>query len=255
MMQFSVYDKLRQTTVGVSFFLGFCGLSHAIDGVYEINQAAIDAAGGFPYHITVSGSYRLTGNLIQSERLNPSVGVGLINIDTNHVTLDLNGFTIYGLSDPGVVGVYSQANNVSVMSGTITGLDQGKQSGIILGDESLVEDIRSISNNAGIEVGDISIVRNSIVKDNFVLGISAGAGSTVNGNTVNDNGLGIAAGPGSNVLANTAYNNQGPGLVLTGAVGYGSNVLSDNNGGNANPQVVGGVEIGANLCGTTSLCP
>ena len=35
----------------------------AVDGVVLINQSTVTAAGGFPYSITQSGSYRLSGNL------------------------------------------------------------------------------------------------------------------------------------------------------------------------------------------------
>src|SRR6185437_2583451 len=36
----------------------------AVDGVVLINQNTVIAAGGFPYHITQAGSYRLTSNLV-----------------------------------------------------------------------------------------------------------------------------------------------------------------------------------------------
>jgi len=36
----------------------------AVDGTVLINQATVLAAGGFPYRITQSGSYRLSGNLL-----------------------------------------------------------------------------------------------------------------------------------------------------------------------------------------------
>ncbi len=45
-------------------------------------------------------------------------------------------------------------------------------------------------------------------------------------------------------------------LILHSATssGYRSNVLTENNGGNANPQVSGGTNLGHNLCGF-ALCP
>jgi hypothetical protein len=46
------------------------------------------AAGGFPYTISQSGSYRLSGNLT------PPLNVSAIQILTGNVSLDLNGFTI-----------------------------------------------------------------------------------------------------------------------------------------------------------------
>ena len=62
----------------------------AADGVIELNQAKIVAAGGYPYTIGSSGSYMLTGNLtIASD-------VDGIRIGANGVTIDLNGFSILG---------------------------------------------------------------------------------------------------------------------------------------------------------------
>jgi hypothetical protein len=40
------------------------GASSADDGVVPIDQAVVAASGGFPYKITVPGSYRLSGNLV-----------------------------------------------------------------------------------------------------------------------------------------------------------------------------------------------
>jgi hypothetical protein len=37
--------------------------------------------------------------------------------------------------------------------------------------------------------------------------------------------------------------------------GYANNVLNDNNGGNANPQLFGGVQMGTNICGGDTVCP
>ncbi len=40
----------------------------AADGVIEINQATVEANGGFPYVISKPGSYILSGNLTVSRR-------------------------------------------------------------------------------------------------------------------------------------------------------------------------------------------
>lgn len=47
---------------------------------------------------------------------------------------------------------------------------------------------------------------------------------------------------------------SGP-LYLSATSGYGHNTLYENNGGNSEPQVVGGHEIGTNVCGTDTTCP
>ena len=45
------------------------------------------------------------------------------------------------------------------------------------------------------------------------------------------------------------------GLYLDPKAAYRSNVLTDNNGGDSNDQVHGGVSLGENLCGGDSNCP
>src|ERR1700682_4504928 len=63
----------------------------AVDGVVLINQSTVLAAGGFPYRITQPGSYKLSGNL-QAKDQNTDV----IEISSDNVTIDLNGFSITG---------------------------------------------------------------------------------------------------------------------------------------------------------------
>lgn len=66
-----------------------CSLPAGADGRIEINQASVEAAGGFPFTITEPGSYVLTGPLTV-----PAETSGLV-IATSNVTIDLNiGWTI-----------------------------------------------------------------------------------------------------------------------------------------------------------------
>jgi hypothetical protein len=60
----------------------------AVDGQVLINQSTVMASGGFPYHITQPGSYKLTGNLA------PLADQRAIIVDASYVTLDLNGFKV-----------------------------------------------------------------------------------------------------------------------------------------------------------------
>ncbi len=68
----------------------------AVDGVVLINQSTVMATGGFPYRITQPGSYRLTGNLTIGSTQNGNLDSvdSAIWIQSNNVTLDLNGFSI-----------------------------------------------------------------------------------------------------------------------------------------------------------------
>jgi hypothetical protein len=69
----------------------------AVDGVVEINQAVVDAAGGYPYAIKSSGSYRLTGNLdLKAAGAGPNVTAIEVKPAATEVTIDLNGFAILG---------------------------------------------------------------------------------------------------------------------------------------------------------------
>src|SRR5947208_13936545 len=71
---------------------------YAVDGVVLINQSAALAGNvtpgdtpGFPVTISVSGSYRLSGNLTV-----PDANTTAIQITADDVTIDLNGFAIAG---------------------------------------------------------------------------------------------------------------------------------------------------------------
>jgi hypothetical protein len=68
----------------------------AVDGQVLINQAAVTAAGGFPYKITQPGSYKLSGNLVMNTFPGGNYsGMDVaILINSSNVTLDLNGFSI-----------------------------------------------------------------------------------------------------------------------------------------------------------------
>src|SRR5256885_13905531 len=71
---------------------------YAVDGAVLINQSAALAGNvtpgdtpGFPVTISVSGSYKLSGNLTV-----PDANTSAIQISADHVTIDLNGFSIIG---------------------------------------------------------------------------------------------------------------------------------------------------------------
>lgn len=108
--------------------------ARAADGVIEINQAKVTAAGGFPYTINASGSYKLTSNLTQASS-NPTTFIVIL---ADNVTLDLNGFSITGgntctvsgsfpnrtiscTTEGGGSGVSSPNRGISVFNGNISG--------------------------------------------------------------------------------------------------------------------------------------
>lgn len=244
------------------------GTARAVDGVVLINQVRALAgnvtpgdAPGFPVTISRAGSYRLASDLTVA-----GANVDGIYINTNDVTLDLNGFTIFGtgtgtgsgITSPGLTG------DITVINGTVR--DMGAD-GIRVDAAIRVENVTSLANGGdGISVTSGSIVTGCVAANNDGNGIRVGVTSVVIGNVAVVNGMvGIKEvvaymppdipGGGTLVKNNTASRNTGLGLKLGSSSGYGNNVIEENNGGNANPQVAGGIEIATNICGGDTICP
>ena len=274
--------------------LAFCNLiaithaAHAVDGVIEINQAKALAGGvtpsdtaGFPVTIDAKGSYRLTGDLTV-----PDAATTAIYVSAGDVTIDLNGFSIQGVTvcsgDPlsceptgfglGIDAFSSSTGNVTVMNGTVRGMGSA---GIRLSDQGRVLNVRAIGNGSyGVSImGGGGTAKDNTVHQNGVYGITISGNGTVTGNTANYNGgHGIDAGAvnGCTVTGNTVSNNGGDGIRANGTVtgntatsngGYGLNIGSGGYAGNVMRQNTSGsvdgfgVEIGTNFCGTNTTCP
>ena len=212
------------------FLLGTVGPVLAVDGVIEINQAL---TGGFVMPINVSGSYRLTSNL------QPLSGVDGIIILADHVTLDLNGFSIVGVPGGGLAdGIGVTASDVEIRNGTVQSF--GRHGVFAPASYSFVRviGVRAMNNQfRGIEL--------------------QGVGNIVDGCTTTNNGIGgIRVGEGSIIMNSVARQNVGLGLIMSATAGYRSNIVTENNGGNANPQTTAaGIQLGSNICGTDLVCP
>jgi hypothetical protein len=253
----------------------------ALDGSIEINQAK---ASSFPVVISKPGSYRLTSNLDVTAVPSPQ-NVTVISITASDVTLDLGGFAIIGGvactasgtpttvacsvtgSGEGVAGS-AGANNVTVRNGTIQGMGR---SGVDLpGANILVDAIHTYSEGvAGVLIGSGTVTR-CTVKLCKLSGIIASQGS-ISGNTSSYNGTEGIAIPSGSVTNNVAQSNGNNGIDATGDgivslntltsnkfgltlgsnVGYVGNVLY----GNTSGTVVGGVQVGQNLCNGSTTCP
>jgi hypothetical protein len=150
-----------------------------------------------PAVITAPGVYCFTGNLATAIAANQ----GAIEIQTNDVVLDLNGFKLEGLAGPFTFafGIHAaDRQNITIKNGTIRGFRQA----IVLDEFAsgaskghLVEDIRAERNyEVGMQVkGSGNVVRNNQVV--------ATGGTTVFGPDVDAVGLRIQ-GNGSRVLNN-----------------------------------------------------
>lgn len=261
----------------------------AVDGVIEINQARALAGGvtpgdaaGFPVTIDQPGSYRLTSNLDVRQQATPE-NVTAIKIEVDDVSIDLNGFSIFGPTNcdinpfscaPTGTGRGIDGENksrLSVVNGRVIGMGSH---GVILGSRSRIKEMIAIENGGdGLQAGFSSTMTGCIADQNGGSGILIATNSVISGNTANYNGgeAGIFAGPYSLVLNNTASYNQNKGirtqdrssvigntvssnddegLSLGALTGYVNNVVNSNN-----PDIDGGVQMGTNICGGDTTCP
>jgi len=249
----------------VLMVFGFAASAGAVDGTIEINQAKVLAAGGFPYAISVSGSYRLTGNLTVP------VSTNAINVSAANVTIDLNGFLITGPGSTSTIpiGINSAGQSgVTVENGAISGFGLGVQVGLF----GIVRNMHTDKNGNGIFGGLNSVIEGCTANNSTQSGgsgISCDGVCVISGNTVNGNpNLGIfcvangcvISGNTANANGTTGINCSGSGCLISGntvfkniigisaddtTTGYGGNVLKNTT------NVSGGTSIGNNLCSGT----
>jgi hypothetical protein len=197
---------------GISFLICTLLSAEAIatDGVTLINQASVIAAGGFPHTISQSGSYKLSGSLINSTM------VDAIIIAADDVTLDLNGFTITetASSSSAITDQGKAHSNVSVHDGVIS------QASIYGGTAALnlsactgcfAERLRISTKGFGISLGNSALASTNVVVSTNVgngYGIVTGHGSLVIGNTARGFGDGLIVGLHSTITSNTASDGQ-----------------------------------------------
>ncbi len=257
------------------------------DGQVEINQASVDAGGGFPVFINSPGSYVLTGSLKV-----PDENTTAIQIAADDVTLDLNGFSITGVTtcsrndvgggdfdticaDTGSGdGIAVTGARVVIRNGTIRGMGnygvhdtfggpavrvegvtvtENGNSGIRLFAEGIVRNCRALRNGVdGISAPNSSIIADNLSVQNGSAGILAtGVGEVIRGNTVVENDTdGIAVSADAVITQNVISNNERYGLNITAFTGYYGNTIR----GSGTSDVVAGVNLGHNMCGGAP-CP
>jgi parallel beta-helix repeat protein len=240
--------KLSAAMIFAAAMLAWAASVGAVDGTVEINQAKVTAAGGFPYKITASGSYRLTSNL------NPPASTDGLDTSASNVTIDLNGFAIIGpgsstISPTGVSA--TGENDVTVENGTVTGFGIGVE----VGEFGIVRNVHADVNGSGIQAGDNTVIEDCTANNCTLTiepAINCGPACTISGNTANGNAaMGIAcAGNGCEISDNVAAANAAAGIDCSGiaclisgnvvfsnkvgleasdgTTGYGGNVLDNN---------------------------
>lgn len=230
------------------------GSARAGDGRIEVNQATIDAAGGFPYYLTGANgsSYVLTGDVVSASAATTMLAVGA------GVTLDLNGFTVRGPNvctrpttyDPANMTCSAAGNGVGVSLGNGATLRNGRVTGMgsycIVGGNNadggvIIEGVHA-DNCAG---GGVNLyagqIRNSHIANNGADGVTdcycgaAGLSNIIENNVIVFNKSDGVGGQGE-VRDNRISYNGGAGIKTSGTVHAVGNFIQSNAGR--------GIEIG-----------
>jgi len=172
-----------------------------------------------PFTIQGPGAYYLTTNLTGT------AGSAGIIIDADDVTLDLNGFALFGVTNSlAGIRVSNPHGNLVIRNGTISrwsaGIDAGAAS------NSRFESLRVYQNlGNGLAGGSGSTIDSCRCYANQGIGLSAGPSSQLNRCTVFGNQLdGIAVDNETHLLSCTSSSNQAGGIkagnncVLNGCV-------------------------------------
>jgi hypothetical protein len=175
--------KLAATFFTAAIVIGIAVSAGAVDGTIEINQAKVMAAGGFPYAISKSGSYRLTGNLTVS-----STTADAIDVDAANVTVDLNGFSITGpgFGSASGIGVGGTSDNITVENGTVAGFSGGTD--VVTGNNGIVRNLHVISGGEGIQAAGGSLISGNTIINNVDKGIYCVSTCGYGGNVLIANG-------------------------------------------------------------------
>jgi parallel beta-helix repeat protein len=189
------------------------------------------APGGFPIVISAPGSYYLT------ENITGTVGKNGIQVNASGVTIDLNGFEIFGyLGDlDSAITAPAAISNLTIRNGVVRGwsfralelqnvtsgrIDKLTVSGcanwgVWTGANAVVSDSIFTGNAVGIIVGDGSVLTHCAANGNSAEGFGGGSGVTFTACSVYQNGQGgISGQTGCVVTQCSVFDNGGTGIRL-----------------------------------------
>jgi len=169
------------------------------------------------FRISQSGSYYLTGTASIA-----AINKSGIEIAASHVTIDLMGFSLIGVSTA-VHGIRTSGgafNNITIRNGTISGFPQSgidlTSAGTAIGSGARLENLL-VSGNGGVGLrsGNASTVTNCVASQNGAEGFRVENGGTISGcAALSNQGNGIVTGVACSVGGCTANLNGGVGIRL-----------------------------------------
>jgi len=172
-------------------------------------------------------SYVLVKNLFSS-------GGDCLTVNSSYISIDLRGFSISGSGSGVGIGASVPVEGVSIRNGTVKGFALGVS---LAGPGSIVQNLHADNNSdTGMFLGTSSLVENVVAQGNQKFGIVVTTASTVKDSILRFNGnnpasVGLSAGPGSTVTGNTIWGSIGTGLFASaGSTVIGNTVLETNPG-------------------------
>lgn len=156
--------KIQLMMLAVLFMVTIPFSAYGADGQIKIGQTASTT---FPIVIDKPGSYVLTSNIVVSTAANG------IEINSDHVTLDLNGFAVIGSRISPSNGIRSSnKKNIAVTNGTVR--DFGDNGIWLTGTNSQIKDIRAFNNGVNGGLGILTSASGSIIATCVASGNSIG---------------------------------------------------------------------------------
>ncbi|MGE0827612.1 MAG: right-handed parallel beta-helix repeat-containing protein [Candidatus Binatia bacterium] len=222
--------KLLKIAAAVFSALWLSGIAWAGDSIKPINNCGTLTA-------DAQSSFVLVQNVF-------SLSETCLIVKTSNITIDLNGFTIFGVGFGTGIVADAPVEGITIRNGTVKGfkvgvslagtgnivrdlrVDNNTDTGIFLGSSSLVDHVVAQNNrHFGIVVTTASTVKDSVLRLNGStpdsIALSAGRGGTITGNTIwSSIGTGLFASSGSTVLGNT---------VLETDPGFGMSIICPSN--------------------------
>lgn len=168
---------------------------------------------GVPFHITSPGSYYLASNLTCTVTNDHG-----IEVSANHVTIDLNGFTLAGPGTTSQSGIYQSTNyhSLAIINGHVTQWRRmGSYGGIMaFGMNNRVEGVQASSNLLGVLVGPNGIIAHCSAVGNLNAGLVGRTGCSISYCAAQNNSLGIYVEDGCSIVHCAALTNLYVGITL-----------------------------------------
>ena len=156
-----------------------------------------------------------------------------MTITYSYISIDLNGFIIYGKGSG--IGIVASAaiQGVTIRNGTVRGFATGIS---LSGYGNVVENVRLAHNtDTGLFLGASGVARQLVVQKNAQMGVLLSTACSITDSMIRANGngpdsIGLSAGPGSTVKCNTLWANVGTGLRASLGSSVIQNTVLDTNG-------------------------